>query len=85
MIEVFLIGLIVALIGAGGFVYFVYSMRDDRIARRREMIGKTPWEDLNVDDKEKQPKKPIITKGVLIWLIALVLSILALTLFLLLT
>ena len=85
MVEVFLIGLIVALIGAGGYVYFVYSMRDDRAARRREIIGKTPWEDLNVDNKEKQLKKPKFTKGVLIWLVALVLSVLTLTLFLLLT
>ena len=37
MIEVLLIGLVVAIIGAGGFVFFTFSMHADRNARRRDM------------------------------------------------
>jgi len=85
MIEVFLIGLVVALIGAGGFVFFIFSMHADRNARRRDMLYKNPWEHLNVNNENQPSKKPTLSKGVLIWLVALIISILALTVFLLVT
>ena len=85
MIEVFLIGLVVALIGAGGFVFFISSMHADRNARCREMAYKNPWERLNLNNDNEPSRKPTLSKGVLIWLIALLISILALTIFLLTT
>lgn len=42
MIEVFLIGLVVALIGAGGYVFFIYSMHADRNARLRAKYYQNP-------------------------------------------
>ena len=85
MIEVFLIGLVVALLGAGGYVFFMFSMHADRNARRRDMAYKNPWERLDANHEDEPPKKPALSKGVLIWLIALLISILALTIFLLVT
>ena len=85
MIEVLLIGLVVAIIGAGGFVFFTFSMHADRNARRRDMADKNPWDRIHVNNGNEPSNKPTLSRGMLIWLIALVISILALTLFRLVT
>lgn len=83
MIEVFLIGLVVALIGAGGYVFFIYSMHADRNARLRAKYYQNPWETLTPQEEDKDSKKPRLSKGMLIWLIALIISSLMLFLFIL--
>ena len=83
MIEVFLIGLVVALIGAGGYVFFIFSMHADRNAQKRAIRYQNPWEILIPQEEDNDSKKPRISKGMLIWLIALIISSLMLFLFVL--
>jgi len=57
IIEICLIGLAVALIGAGGYVFFVFSLKDDLDAKRMECSDLGPWEQLCGDNEKAPPKK----------------------------
>ena len=83
MIEVVLIGLVVALVGAGGYVFFVSSMWADRNAQWRKIARQNPWDSLQGQDESDGAQKPALTKWFWIWLIALLISVLALILFVL--
>ena len=85
MIEVFLIGLVVALIGAGGFVLFAYSMHADRNAGLRKIADHNPWDVIVPNEEDDTPKRPRLSKGVIIWLVSFIISVTALVVFLLLT
>ena len=85
MIEVFLIGLVVAIIGAGGFVFFIYSMHADRNARLRKLADHNPWDHMMPEKESEIPKRFRPSKGFIIWLIALIISVSALVLFIILT
>lgn len=84
ILEVVLIGLIIALIGAGGFVFFFYSMRDDRADRiRRKLAEQNPWGSLIGQDAVEAPqgrgprKKKIILIPVMVILAVLIFLLLA--------
>ena len=85
MIEVFLIGLVVAVVGAGGFVFFIYSMHADRNAVRRKLADHNPWNHMMPENESEAPKRIHLSKGFIIWLIALITSVSALVLFIILT
>ena len=85
MIEVFLIGLVVALVGAGGFVLFSYSMHADRNAARRSIADHNPWDRIVPENESEPPKRIRISKGFIIWLIAFIIAVSALVIFLILT
>ena len=79
-LEVFLTGLLIALIGAAGYVFFVYSMRDDRGDRIRKLYYNNPWEHMGKQADEEEPKRPRVKKstkiGILLLLAAAVVLIL---------
>ena len=86
MLEVFLIGLLIALIGAGGYTFFIYSMHYDRNAQRRSMSVSSPWDTLNAHNEEETQKPgrsnphKVIMIAVLAVIVILILFILALLL-----
>ena len=44
ILEIALVGLIIAFIGAGGFVFFYYSMKNDRAdIVRKKLAEQNPW------------------------------------------
>ena len=55
MLEILVIGIVIALIGAGGYVLFAYSMRDDRGDKRSSRVY-NPWESLSEQSVEKPSK-----------------------------
>ncbi len=72
MLEIALIGLGIALIGAAGFVIFTYSMRDDRADRIRDMmVEDNPWSTVSGQNAVEAPqsKDRRISKAGLIRLI----------------
>ena len=81
MIEVLLIGIVLALLGAGVYVFFVFSMKDDRNDRLREKYLKNPWEAIDPNSEPAPQKKFKLTKYNVIWLIALAVSIIFLVAF----
>lgn len=56
MLEALLIGFVIALVGAGGYVFFVYSMKDDHADRIREKYMNNPWDNLSGREEKKSPK-----------------------------
>ena len=85
MIEVFLIGLVIALVGAGGFVFFHYSMHADRNAALRRIADNIPWNHIVPEKESDKPKRIHLSKGFIIWLIAFIIAVSALVIFLILT
>ena len=81
MIEVFLIGLVVAIVGAGGFVFFAYSMHADR----RNAADYNLWDHMVPKEESEKPKRFRLSKGFIIWLVAFVIAVSALVIFLILT
>lgn len=79
-IEIFLTGLLIALLGASGYVFFIYSMRDDRGDRIRKLYYNNPWEQMGKPTDEEEPKRPRMKKstkiGILLLLAATVVLIL---------
>ena len=66
-IEILVIAILVALIGAGVYTVLYFSMRYDRIDKIAANIEKNPWEELSVQDADEKPKpQTTITKK---WLI----------------
>lgn len=64
ILEVSLIGLVIALIGAGGFAFFIFSMEndyDDKI--RRNLVEHNPWAILSGRDAAEAPKSKESGKG----------------------
>lgn len=55
MLEALLIGFIIALIGAGGYTFFIFSMKDDRDDKMRERMA-GPWEKLSGQNEPEIPK-----------------------------
>ena len=55
MLEILVIGIVIALIGAGGYVLFAYSMRDDRGDKRSSRVY-NPWESLSEHKETSKPK-----------------------------
>ena len=80
--EALLLGLIIALIGAGGFILFGFSMKDDRADKRMERVY-NPWQQLSNEEDNTPPKKDrrnlktvlFILLAVLIVLICLFLAV----------
>ena len=54
--ESLLLGLILALIGAGGFAFFILSMKDDRGDKIMERVN-NPWETVSRKEETKAPPK----------------------------
>ena len=80
MIEVFLIGLVVALVGAGGYVFFYSSMQADR----RNAADYNLWDQMIPREESDKPKRIRLSKGFIIWLIAFIIAVSALVIFLML-
>ena len=83
VVEALLIGLVLALVGAGGYVFFVFSMKDDRADKRLERY-KNPWDRMSGEKEAQAPRSPQNRKakvillaviGVLLILICLLLAI----------
>ena len=79
MLECLLIGFVIALVGAGGYTFFVSSMNNDR----REEWGRrfsNPWDKLSGEDNTPPPKrrisKPLAILLVVLLAIVVVLSVL---------
>jgi hypothetical protein len=68
MLEILIIGFAIALIGAGGYVFFIHSMRKDRseVIRKRMVssseTGYNPWVKLSVQDENESPKNQTVGK-----------------------
>lgn len=85
ILEIVLIGLIVALVGAGGLVYFIFSMKDDRADnRRRKLVEQNPWSKLEGEDSVEAPKNrklgrikrgPLLFIPILVVLIVLLIAL----------
>ncbi|MBQ9121542.1 MAG: hypothetical protein IJY12_04160 [Clostridia bacterium] len=85
MLEALLIGFVIALVGASGYVFLVYSMKDDRTDRIREKyVVRNPWDKLSEREEKESPKnRPsrkikillLILIAVLVILILLILAI----------
>lgn len=54
-LEILFIGVVLALIGAGGYVLFVQSMKDDRGDKRSSRVY-NPWERLSEHKDTSKPK-----------------------------
>lgn len=81
MLEVFLTGVLVALIGAAGHTFFVYSMKDDRAEKRLQRYydaSNYPWEKLSKQDDEDKKRRPRIQKSTLIGIILLLAAVIVL-------
>lgn len=64
ILEVALIGLVIALIGAGGFAFFHFSMTDDHADRaRRNLVENNPWTILSGQNAAEAPKSKESGKG----------------------
>ena len=82
VVESLLLGLILALIGAGGFILFAFSMKDDRAEKRMERVY-NPWQQLSNEETKAPPKKDrkkmktllCILLAVLVVLICLLLAV----------
>ncbi|MBE6542404.1 MAG: hypothetical protein E7672_08155 [Ruminococcaceae bacterium] len=82
-LEVALIGLIIALIGAGGFVFFLSSMKDDRADRiRRKLTDQNPWGRMIGQEAVEAPKSKGKRKSK-IWMLPLMAIVLLLVFLLL--
>lgn len=81
MIEVLLTGIVIALFGAGIYVFFISSMHADRNARWREKYYKNPWETIDPNSEPAPQKKFRLTKYNWMWLIAMAVSIIMLVAF----
>jgi len=80
MLEAFLTGVLVALIGAAGYTFFVYSMKDDRAEKRLQRYydaNNYPWEKLSKQDDDKK-RRPRIQKSTLIGIILLLAAVIVL-------
>ena len=83
VVEALLIGLVLALIGAGGYTFFIFSMKDDRAEKRLERMN-NPWEKFSNENEAEAPTNPGNAKvkiilfavmGVLLVLICLLLAV----------
>ena len=71
-LEIFLSGLIIALIGAAGYTFFVYSMKDDRADKRMNLYYNNPWEKVNKQADMDKQRKSRREKGTVIGIILLI-------------
>ena len=78
MIEIFLIGLALALLGALIYTLFISSMQDDHEDQWRKIARGNPWERLNVQNGDEPPKKPRRKKRFKIIIALLIIAVLAL-------
>lgn len=82
ILEIFIIAVIVALLGAIGYTFFVSSMSDDAADNARKRMN-NPWEKMNVKSSiDDTPDRPKLTKSIIIRLIILSVSILVMVLLL---
>ena len=81
-LEVFLTGVLIALIGAAGYTFFIYSMRNDRAEKIAQRYS-NPWDKVSGQDDNK-PQHPRVSKSTLIGLLLLVAASLVLILLILL-
>ena len=79
-LEIFLSGMVIALIGAAGYTFFVYSMEDDRIDKKREMYRRNPWEVLGVQGAGDPPEKSRRVKRTVIGILLLTAAVIVLLL-----
>lgn len=84
VLEAVLTAILIALIGAAGYAFFVSSMRDDRAEKRMELYYKNPWDELKKQSEEDEPKKPRIEKSTKIGIILLLAAVIVLLLLILL-
>ena len=74
-LEIFLSGLIIALVGAAGYTFFIYSMKDDRADKRRNLYYNNPWEKINKQDDTNKAHRSHREKGLIIGIILLVAAV----------
>lgn len=84
VVEALLIGLVLALVGAGGYVFFIFSMKDDQADKRMERFS-NPWDRVSGGTEAAAPRRNdrgktkvilCVLIGVLVVLICLLLAIL---------
>ena len=72
ILEIALVGLIIAFIGAGGFVFFHYSMKDDRADKvRKKLAEQNPWGHLCGQDSVEAPPSDEGKGAKASWILAL--------------
>lgn len=85
MLEVLLIGFIIALVGAAGYTFFVFAMKDDRDEHLMKNYYVNPWDVVGSTEPAPPPKKSrkkkiavtiLITLAVIVAILALLLVIL---------
>ena len=87
--EALIIGFVLALVGAGGYVLFAYSMKDDRMARRISKrphaltnSSDNPWDVVSGQNDTEQQADSSSKGGVKIAILISILAVLALVVFL---
>ncbi len=80
MLEVFLTGVLIALVGAAGYTFFVFSMKDDREDRASQLYCENPWDVVSEQDGKDKSRKSRPSKNTVIGLILLIAAIIVLIL-----
>lgn len=78
LLEGFLIGVLIALIGAAGYTFFVFSMKDDRDAAAMRKHYVNPWDAVSGQDANAKPQRPPRSGNETVGLILLLAAILVL-------
>lgn len=78
LLEGLLIGVLIALIGAAGYTFFVFSMKDDRDAAAVRKHYVNPWDAVSGQDADTKPKKPPRSRSEIIGLVLLLAAIVVL-------
>ncbi len=79
-LEIFLTGTLIALIGAAGYTFFVYSMKDDRADQIAKLYYDNPWDKVNEHTANNKPQKSRRKKGTLIGILLLLAAVIVLLL-----
>ncbi|MBP3667202.1 MAG: hypothetical protein J6K29_09135 [Clostridia bacterium] len=64
VLEGVLTVLLIALLGAAGYVLLIYSMKDDRAEKIAKLYYTNPWDSVNRQAAGEEPKKPRRKKSV---------------------
>ncbi len=75
VLEAVLTVVLIALIGAAGYIFFVYSMKDDRNDKIARLHYNNPWDKINNQAAEDKTWKPRRKKGAKISIILLIAAI----------
>ncbi len=72
VLEGVLTALLISLLGAAGYVLLIYSMKDDRAEKRAKLYYANPWDHVNKQAAEEEPRKPRRRKSVGIGILLLI-------------